>query len=146
MQEKTRCAELSVRPSPFPNFPAAPCRCPGRPAWSKLPEPLPPFSTSTGSAAVKLSQFMQTPLSDDSVDFSEEDDSYEILTSPDAFEAVSRAFEEAKIAVASAEITMIPDNYVTLTNPDDIKNLNRTLDLLEEDDDVQAVYHNWEEE
>ena len=48
--------------------------------------------------------------------------------------------------MASAEETMIPDNYVKLSNPDDIKNLNRILDLLEEDDDVQAVYHNWEEE
>ena len=41
---------------------------------------------------------------------------------------------------------MIPDNYVKLTSEDDIKNLNRILDLLDEDDDVQAVYHNWEEE
>ena len=50
------------------------------------------------------------------------------------------------VPMASAEVTMIPDNYVTLTDPEDIKNLNRTLDLLDEDDDVQAVYHNWEEE
>ena len=56
------------------------------------------------------------------------------------------AMEEAGIPMASAEVTMIPDNYVTLTDPEDIKNLNRTLDLLDEDDDVQAVYHNWEEE
>ena len=48
--------------------------------------------------------------------------------------------------MASAEVTMIPDNYVKLTSEDDIKNLNRILDLLDEDDDVQAVYHNWEEE
>jgi len=49
---------------------------------------------------------------------------------------------QAATAVTSAEVTMIPDNYVTLTDPEDIKNLNRTLDLLDEDDDVQAVYHN----
>ena len=48
--------------------------------------------------------------------------------------------------MASAEVTMIPDTYVKLTNEDDIKNLNRILDLLDADDDVQAVYHNWEEE
>ena len=41
---------------------------------------------------------------------------------------------------------MIPQNYVTLTDENDIRQLNRTLDLLDEDDDVQAVYHNWEEE
>ena len=40
---------------------------------------------------------------------------------------------------------MIPQNYVTLTDENDIKQLNRTLDLLDEDDDVQAVYHNWDE-
>lgn len=44
-----------------------------------------------------------------------------------------------------AEITMIPQNYVTLSDENDIKFLNRTLDLLDEDDDVQAVYHNWDE-
>ena len=47
--------------------------------------------------------------------------------------------------MASAEVTMIPQNYVTLTDENDIRQLNRTLDLLDEDDDVQAVYHNWDE-
>ena len=40
---------------------------------------------------------------------------------------------------------MIPQNYVTLSDEGDIKNLQKTLDLLEEDDDVQNVYHNWDE-
>ncbi len=40
---------------------------------------------------------------------------------------------------------MIPQNYVTLTDENHIKCLNRILDILDEDDDVQAVYHNWEE-
>ena len=47
--------------------------------------------------------------------------------------------------MASAEVTMIPQTYVTLTSDEDIKNINKTLDLLEDDDDVQEVYHNWEE-
>ena len=47
--------------------------------------------------------------------------------------------------MASAEVTMIPQNYVTLTNENDIKYLNKTLDLLDDDDDGQAVYHNWDE-
>ena len=79
-------------------------------------------------------------------DFVEEDDSYEITTDPDVFGEVREALEKEGVPMASAEVTMIPDNYVTLTDPEDIKNLNRTLDLLDEDDDVQAVYHNWEEE
>ena len=78
-------------------------------------------------------------------DFAEEDDSYEILTQPDDFQPVYDAIREAGIEMASAEVTMIPQNYVTLTDENDIKQLNRTLDLLEEDDDVQAVYHNWDE-
>ncbi len=78
-------------------------------------------------------------------DFSEEEDSYEILTAPDDFDAVYKALEEKNITMASAEVTMIPQNYVELTDETAIKNLNRTLDMLDEDDDVQAVYHNWEE-
>lgn len=79
-------------------------------------------------------------------DFVEEDDSYEITTDPDSFGEVREALEKEGVPMASAEVTMIPDTYVKLTDPEDIKNLNRTLDLLDEDDDVQAVYHNWEED
>ncbi len=78
-------------------------------------------------------------------DFSEEEDSFEILTSPDDFDAVYKALQDNKIEMASAEVTMIPQNYVELTDENAIKNLNRTLDMLDEDDDVQAVYHNWDE-
>ena len=78
-------------------------------------------------------------------DFGVEDDSYEITTSPDEFETVREALEKEGIPMASAEITMIPQTYVELTNEEDIKNIQKTLDLLEEDDDVQDVYHNWSE-
>ena len=47
--------------------------------------------------------------------------------------------------MASAEVTMVPQNYVELSNEDDIKKMNKILDLLDEDDDVQSVYHNWDE-
>ena len=78
-------------------------------------------------------------------DFSEEEDSFEILTSPDDFSKVRETLEKEGIPMAEAEITMIPQNYVSLSDENDIKFLNRTLDLLDEDDDVQAVYHNWDE-
>lgn len=78
-------------------------------------------------------------------DFSEEDDSYEIITLPDDFSAVREAIGAEKIPMASAEVTMLPQTYVTLTDENDIKQLQRTLDLLDEDDDVQDVYHNWDE-
>jgi len=78
-------------------------------------------------------------------DFSEEEDSFEILTDPDNFETVRAALEKENIAMASAEVTMIPQNYVELSDENDVKSLQKTLDLLDEDDDVQAVYHNWDE-
>lgn len=76
-------------------------------------------------------------------DFVEEEDSFEILMMPDDFDEVHKALEVAGIPIASAEITMIPQTYVELTDEAAVKNLNKTLDLLEGDDDVQAVYHNW---
>ena len=78
-------------------------------------------------------------------DFADEENSYEILTAPDDFSAVREALENEKIIMASAEVTMVPQTYVELTNEEDIKKMNRILDLLDEDDDVQAVYHNWDE-
>ncbi len=78
-------------------------------------------------------------------DFADEEDSYEILTAPDDFSAVREALENEKIIMASAEVTMVPQTYVELTSEEDIKKMNRILDLLDEDDDVQAVYHNWDE-
>ena len=78
-------------------------------------------------------------------DFNEEEDSFEVLTDPETFDEVKKALEEAGIPMMSAEVTMIPQNYVTLTDEKDIKNLQKTLDLLEDDDDVESVYHNWEE-
>ena len=72
-------------------------------------------------------------------DFAEEEDSFEIITDPADFEAVEKAVAEANIATVSAEVTMIPQNYVSLTDETDIVNIQRILDLLEEDDDVQEV-------
>lgn len=78
-------------------------------------------------------------------DFSEEEDSFEILTAPDDFSAVRQKLEEEGIPMASADVTMIPQNYMALTDETALKQLNRTLDMLDEDDDVQAVYTNLEE-
>ena len=88
---------------------------------------------------------MMTALDAGAEDFSEEEDSYEIYTDPDAFDEVNKKLMDAGIPMLSAEVTMIPQNYVELSNEDDIKCLNRILDILDEDDDVQNVYHNWDE-
>lgn len=90
-------------------------------------------------------EFMMLALDAGAEDFVEEEDSYEILTDPDSFDTVREALEKAGVPMVSAEVTMIPQNYVTLTDETAIKNLQKTLDLLEDDDDVQNVYHNWDE-
>ena len=90
-------------------------------------------------------ELMMVAIDAGAEDFAEEEDSYEIITEPDDLGSVREALEEAKIPMASAEVTMIPQNYVILTDEVAIKNINKTLDLLDEDDDVQQVYHNWDE-
>lgn len=94
---------------------------------------------------LEADDLMMTALDAGAEDFAEEEDSYEIYTAPDDLEAVSNALKEADVEMVSSEVTMIPQNWVELTDETAIKNLQRTLDLLEEDDDVQAVYHNWDE-
>ena len=89
-------------------------------------------------------ELMMTALDAGAEDFNEEEDCFEIFTDPDEFENVRKALEDAGIPMASAVVTMIPQTYVELTSEEDIRNIQRTLDLLEDDDDVQAVYHNWD--
>lgn len=90
-------------------------------------------------------ELMMAALDAGAEDFDEDDDSFEILTDPDSCGTVREALEALGIKMAQAEVTMIPQNYVTLTSEDDIKQMNRILDLLDDDDDVQEVWHNWEE-
>mgnify|MGYP001393304999 FL=1 len=90
-------------------------------------------------------ELMMAALDAGAEDFSEEEDSYEVITAPDDFSAVREALEALKIPMMEADVTMIPQTWVELSNEDDIKKLNRILDLLDDDDDVQAVYHNWDE-
>lgn len=90
-------------------------------------------------------ELMMIALDAGADDFVEEDDSFEVTTAPDDFETVRKALEDAGIKMASAEVSMIPQTYVTLTDETDLKNINKILDLLDDDDDVQEVYHNWEE-
>lgn len=90
-------------------------------------------------------ELMMVALDAGADDFVEEEDSYEITTDPADFEEVRKALEEAGIPMVSAEVSMIPQTYVSLTDETDLKNINKILDLLDDDDDVQEVYHNWEE-
>ena len=90
-------------------------------------------------------ELMMTAIEAGAEDFAAEEDSFEITTTPDDFSAVREALEAAGIPMASAEVTMIPQTYTALTGDEDIKKMNKLLDLLDDDDDVQNVYHNWDE-
>lgn len=88
---------------------------------------------------------MEAALEAGAADFSSDEESFEILTEKDDLYAVRDALEGLGYAIESAEMDKIPNNYVTLTSEDDIKNMNLLLEHLEDCDDVSEVYHNWEE-
>ena len=90
-------------------------------------------------------ELMMMALDAGAEDFSDEEECYEVLTQPEEFSAVREALEAAGVKMTEAEVTMIPQNYVTLTDEEAIKKMNRIIDLLDEDDDVQEVFHNWDE-
>ena len=79
-------------------------------------------------------------------DFIIQEEGYEIHTSVPDFSAVRQAVEDAGVPMVSAEVTMLPQAWVNLTTPEELKQMRKMLDLLDEDDDVQDVYHNWEGE
>ena len=79
-------------------------------------------------------------------DFESEEGGFTIYTDPDAFNDVVKGLEEKGYTFASAEIEMVPQNYITLSDEGDIKNMSKLIDMLEDNDDVQNVWHNWENE
>ena len=90
-------------------------------------------------------ELMMMALDAGAEDIIEEEDSFEVITAPNDFSAVREALEKEGIKMAEAEVTMIPQNYVELIDEDSIKKINIILDRLDEDEDVQKVYHNWDE-
>lgn len=76
-------------------------------------------------------------------DFNEEDDSFEIFTAPNDFSSVREALEKEGIKMADANVSMIPQNYITLTTEEELWDINKILELLDEEDDVQEVFHNF---
>ncbi len=87
---------------------------------------------------------MEASLEAGAEDFSADEDVYEIYTEPSDLGAVREALEGAGYTIASAELDKIPQSYVTLENEDDIKNMTNLIEHLEDNDDVQDIFHNWE--
>ncbi len=79
-------------------------------------------------------------------DMEADEDCFEITCDPDAFNGVVSGLEGKGYVFVSAEIDMVPQNYVKLESEEDIKNMEKLIDLLEDNDDVQNVWHNWEQE
>jgi len=78
-------------------------------------------------------------------DINEEDEGYEIITAPEDFYTVRDALESVGVEMSEASITMLPQTYTELSDEEDVKKMSRLLELLESDDDVKNVYHNWDE-
>ena len=79
-------------------------------------------------------------------DFQADENTFEIYTTPDDFSAVREALETLVYSFVEAEVEMVPQNYITLENEEDMAKMRKLLDNLEDNDDVQAVWHNWENE
>ena len=86
---------------------------------------------------------MMDALDSGAEDFSAEDGVYEILTAPEDFSAVREALENKNYTFLTAEIQRIPQTMVELSDEEDLKNMNKLIEMLDDNDDVQNVYHNW---
>ena len=89
-------------------------------------------------------EMMMTVLDAGAEDMKVEDDVFEIYTSPADFSAVREELEKQGLSFLSAEVNKIPQNTVAITDPDTLKDVQKLLDMLEDNDDVQNVYHNAE--
>ena len=78
-------------------------------------------------------------------DYTAEGDVYEIYTDPDDFHSVTEALTSLNYEFVSAQVEQVPSTYISLTDEDDIKNMQKMLDIMEENDDIQNVWHNWDE-
>lgn len=88
---------------------------------------------------------MDAALEAGAVDFITEDEAvFEIRTEPNDLGAVRDALEAAGYSFVVAEVQYVPSTYTALTNEDDIKNMNKMLEMFDDNDDIQEVWHNWE--
>ncbi len=89
---------------------------------------------------------MEDCMESNADDFSIEDDTVEFIASPSELKTVKDGLEAKGYIILSAEIEQVPDNYVSLTDEESIKKMELLLEHLEDNDDVQNVWHNWENE
>lgn len=98
------------------------------------------------SAKASEDAVMEAALNAGALDFVVEEDAYEIYTDPADLDAVKDELAGAGFEYLSAEIEKIPSTYVTLSDEDDITKMSRLLEMLDDNEDVINVWHNWENE
>lgn len=91
-------------------------------------------------------ELMMEALDAGAEDFSVEDEYFEILTDPNDFSAVREALEKKGYEFLEAEVQMVPATTTKLTDPKHIEFMDKLIENLEDLDDVQSVYHNWEQD
>ncbi len=91
-------------------------------------------------------KMMEDALEAGADDFDAGDDVAQITTSPEAFSEVRQALEDAGYTFLSADVEMVPSTTTALTDPDQMVQMAKLLDALDDDDDVQNVWHNLENE
>ncbi len=96
--------------------------------------------------ALDEDEVMMDALDAGATDFTAEEDFFEIVTEPNDFSAVYDVLDKKGYTFTEAEVQYVPQTTVALTDEKDISNMNRLIDMLEDNDDVQNVWHNWEEE
>jgi YebC/PmpR family DNA-binding regulatory protein len=107
--------------------------------------------TSKGLIEAERGTFDEDKIAEDVIeagaeDYEIDDDVLEIETAPGEAVTVSEILSGMGYKIVSADTAMIPSTYVELTDPDDIKKMGLLLDTLEDNDDVQKVWHNWDSE
>ena len=96
------------------------------------------------SKNVSEDELMELALEIGAEDFISEEDGYEIVTSPEDFSSVRDALKEKGYEFISADVNMVPQTTTVLSDEEQVKFMNKLIDMLEDDDDVQNIYHNWE--
>ncbi|MCL2563327.1 MAG: YebC/PmpR family DNA-binding transcriptional regulator [Oscillospiraceae bacterium] len=100
-----------------------------------------------GNENAKLDEdtIMLDALDAGAADFESEDGMFVVYTTPEAFGDVRTALEEKGYNFLSAQVEMVPQNYIKLETDEDVKKMEKLLTMLEDSDDVQSVWHSWEE-
>ena len=95
--------------------------------------------------SVSEEELMDAAMEAGASDFNEEDEVYEIITQPEDFSSVREELENKGFEFLKAEVTLVPQTYVSLTDEKDLLMMEKLIEHLEDNDDVQNIYHNWEE-